>query len=343
VSMGSSPVLTPQVLSTSQRIDAMPLVVLWQTTDTQILQLLTSISSVAAGAQPTSGSSTKSSQPYQLSNATKGGIAVGIVIVFFAIVLGIFCAFRRRGKRESSDSEADPRPRPKPRPKPRSRPQSRPQSRPRPKTQELIKSSNKREPTKKHNSPKVIFEEEKKHTSIPQFPMPPTMHDFSIKHQTRDLDVEKHIPEDDYGYSAVPMRSPGLGGPQMHFNTNIDTLSQGEQLTPTTYVPPGRTFSRESTARGSPDNSFGRDSATLGSESSLYPAPLELRASPSNSDMRERSSPIPTGSRERLEQLRDRIERIREEKERLERIQELRELEEQTKREIMEEEERRAR
>lgn len=289
VSIGSSPVMAPSVLKTSQRVDAMPLVVLWQSTDTQILDLLRSISATSS-ASPTSTGASAPAQNVPLSSAAKGGISAGIAVVFFAIVLGIFCAFRQRGRRVNTDSEDDT------------------QQRRRPNTHELVAPSNKREMITKYNNTEII-DEPRRHTGthdengnmneIPPFPSPPTTRELSVntKYNVTDMDTgQKYKTGDSYEYSSLPLRSPGLGREmnterETHLTTNRDTLSPGEQLTPTTYVPPGRAFSAQSTALGpspSPGHSFSRDSATLGEDGSLYPAPLELGSSNIYSNTKER-------------------------------------------------------
>jgi hypothetical protein len=353
--MGSSPVLAPQVLQTAQRVDAMPLVVMWQTTDAQILDILSSISSTSTGSHAASTNASSHTKSDQLSTAAKGGIAAGIVVVFFAMVLGIFCALRPRGRRVNNDRR---------------------------KTESLAPPGVKSRGITKDNETPVeddkkrythMTDETEKWITIPAFPIPPSSHDLSPKYTNADKETKTEYNGDGaYSYSAVPLQSPGLGS-DMHLNhnTNRDVLSPtfshdgGELLTPTTYTPPGavRSFSRESTVLNSPTPPFsrdsGRDSATLGSDENLFPLPLDLRNSNSNSTLgfqeegRRRVSPSPTlesapmnmsasGSvapGNRLEHLRDRIQRIREEKERLERIQELRIMEAQTTREIRQEEE----
>lgn len=303
VSIGSSPVAAPSVLKAAQRVDAMPLVVLWQSTDTQILDLLRSISAASSASQPTSTSTSAQAQSVPLSAAAKGGISAGIAVVFFAIVLGIFCAFRQRGRRVNSDSEDDI------------------QQRPRPNTHELVPPRNKREMMTKHHNTEMI-DEVRRHTGtydenadlneIPAFPSPPaTTHELSVntRYNVTDMDTgQKYKTGDTYEYSSLPLRSPGLERElnrerETHLSINRNSLSPGEQLTPTTYVPPSRAFSGESTVVGStpsPGHSFSRDSATLGDDGNLYPAPLGLGSSNIHSNTRERgrvhsNSPAPSG------------------------------------------------
>lgn len=297
VLIGSSSVLAPQVVSAPQRVDALPLVVLWQETDTEILALLSSIS-----AQATSPPSSTPQPSAHLSAATKGGVAAGIVIVFLLIVLGIFCAFRRRSVPETSDSETDTR---------------------RSKANEQITPS-----------PRSQLEQQRRYTahtqqtrdsgawSIPAFPVPPAsphgLHtgpnsptspipdersrisvrtaELATRHNVPCVDISSLYANNDNNnsnndYSSIPLHSLKIERYEPSTNSNmLSPVSEdtGEQLTPTTYVPPGsRNFSRESTAVGSVGSRSApssqrdrdRDSMTLGSsmEPNLYPSPLEFR------------------------------------------------------------------
>ena len=277
----SSTFLSTTTLASSNAIEAVPLIVMWQSSDLSLLGqntgsgiTTTTPSSFRTQSTPSptptpTGSGGGPSVSSGLSSGAKAGISIAIVVFFVALLLTIFFYFRRRGKRaEAEVAEFQEKPL-------------------KPNTHELTTTANTHELLTKHNLPEMNEQESGKLAFVP------------LGFAARESQVHELDP-----------------------NSRITSLSSDDVFpSPQELATPQ--LSRKPVSR------IVHNTESNAASSANFPAAEADKAGIERAAENENEE-------QKLKLLKDRIERIREEKLRLSRIQELESLEDQTKREILE-------